>query len=233
MTPDRIDDALLPVFLEEGRELIAVIGDGLATLRTATDKLSLLARLRGPIHTIKGSARMMGAMQFGAHWHAVEGLIARLLKQGTVSAEEMAMLLGQYDLGVQMFTVLAHPQTISDPVAGPLAASAAAQINAVDKKSRRVEKTVSHVRIRANLLDQFLNQAGEIAIAGTHVDNGMTQLHAMAQELGSNIARVEKHVRQAGAEAEIHMQSLHQQADEETGFDALELDRFTERQELT
>jgi chemosensory pili system protein ChpA (sensor histidine kinase/response regulator) len=120
MTPDRIDDALLPVFLEEGRDLMTVIGDGFAKLRTSTSPLSLLAHLRGPIHTIKGSARMMGAMQFGAHWHAVEGVIATLLTQATVSEEEITMLLGQYDLGVQMFTALAHPQHTSDHGTDPL-----------------------------------------------------------------------------------------------------------------
>lgn len=220
MRPDRIDDALLPVFIEEGKELLAVIGDVLMKFRDAPDNLVLLSALRGPIHTIKGSARMTGAMQFGQHWHTFEGMIATCLKQQAASTAEVTDLLAHYDHGVHLFSVLQHPAPVSGRRQNPI------------QKPGQAGKAVAYVRVRANLLDQFLNQAGEIAIAGSHVENSVAQLQATAHELAANIARVDKQVRQAGMQAEIHMQSSYGHDGAHTYFDPLELDRFTQLQEL-
>lgn len=229
MRPDRIDDALLPVFIEEGKELLAVIGDALMKFRDAPDKLALLSAMRGPIHTIKGSARMTGAMQFGQHWHIFEGMIARCLQQQGASMEDVAALLAHYDHGVHLLSLLQQPEAgnMGQAIAHPVSGAGRHQ-----DPGRKPRQTVAYVRVRANVLDQFLNQAGEIVIAGSHVESHVAQLQTVAHALAANIARVDKQVRQVAMQADIHMQSTDGNDTVHTGFDPLELDRFTQWQEL-
>lgn len=68
---DDIDVFLLELFLEEADELCAKISDCLRVLReNANDDVHLINRL---LHTLKGSARMTGAMRIGHLAHRMEG----------------------------------------------------------------------------------------------------------------------------------------------------------------
>lgn len=71
---DDVDAQLLPVFLEEadglGRKIVAV----LATWRGSPDDGSHPQTLKRLLHTLKGSARMTGAMRIGEIVHAMEDL---------------------------------------------------------------------------------------------------------------------------------------------------------------
>ncbi len=233
MTKDSIDQDLLPVFLEEGKDLLAIIGDGLMRFKDAPDNLQLLSVLRGPIHTIKGSARMTGAMQFGQHWHALEGLIAALLKNEADAHVQVDTLLAYYDRALLMFDALKHPDRFDVPDHVLPLESGHNQLKSAEKKSKKSEEAIAHIRIRANLLDHFLNQAGEISIAGSHVENGVEHLQKITHDLAGNIERIEKHLREAEIQADVHLKFLYRKEMAHTYFDALELDRVTQLQELT
>lgn len=230
---DMIDQELLPVFLEEAKDLLAGIGDGLQKFKEQPGNTALLAALRGPIHTLKGSARMTGAMRFGRHWHMIEGVIATILKQALPAPAEVERLFGDYAQALSMFEELKQGESLHDTQSALQAGHAGYRTGDTEKKSPVLKKHVPHIRIRANLLDQFLNHAGEIAIAGAHVENGVTDLQKIINTLADNIGRMEKHVRHTEIQAEIQMRSLHLKDRVDADFDPLELDRFTQLQVLT
>jgi len=90
------------------------------------------------------------------------------------------------------------------------------------------------VRVRAQLLDRMVNQAGEVMITRSRLEAEMAQLRASLQDLTGNLDRLRQQLRDIELQAESQMQSRMAQAkDSQQNFDPLEFDRFTRVQELT
>ena len=62
---DDVDQQLLPVFLEEAQELMPFIGTQLRAWRDKPEQTDASQALQRALHTLKGSARMAGAMRLG------------------------------------------------------------------------------------------------------------------------------------------------------------------------
>jgi chemotaxis protein histidine kinase CheA len=69
---DDIDHELLPLFLEEAGELLPQIGETLQVWCAHPDDGQLARKLLRSLHTLKGSARMAGAMRLGEQIHLME-----------------------------------------------------------------------------------------------------------------------------------------------------------------
>ena len=90
------------------------------------------------------------------------------------------------------------------------------------------------VRVRAQLLDRLISQAGEVLIARSRVDARLAQARGSLDELTGNLERLRVQLRDIEVQAESQMQSrLALSKDSAAGFDPLEFDRFTRVQELT
>jgi len=90
------------------------------------------------------------------------------------------------------------------------------------------------VRVRSQLLDRLVNQAGEVMITRSRLDVRLGQLNGSLTELTTNLDRLRDQLRDVEVQAESQMQSrLAQAKDSAQGFDPLEFDRFTRVQELT
>lgn len=84
---DEVDGELLPLFLEEANTLYPKIALTLQAWReqSGTD-IQLGDKLQRILHTLKGSARMAGAMRLGELTHRVEGRIADAIEQSRLDA---------------------------------------------------------------------------------------------------------------------------------------------------
>ena len=91
------------------------------------------------------------------------------------------------------------------------------------------------MRVRAQLLDRLVNQAGEVMISAlAPVDARLGQFRGSLDELAGNLDRLRQQLRDIEVQAESQMQSrLALSKDSAAGFDPLEFDRFTRVQELT
>ena len=69
---DDLDQELLPLFLEEAGELYPQIGNTLLSWREQPADVLLERKLQRSLHTLKGSARMAGAMRVGKLVHRME-----------------------------------------------------------------------------------------------------------------------------------------------------------------
>ena len=90
------------------------------------------------------------------------------------------------------------------------------------------------VRVRSQLLDRMVNQAGEVMITRSRLEVELGQLRSALGDMSGNLNRLRQQLRDIELQAETQMQSRLAQAKElQAGFDPLEFDRFTRVQELT
>jgi chemosensory pili system protein ChpA (sensor histidine kinase/response regulator) len=235
---DELDEQLLPIFLEEAAELLPRIGAVLRQWRAAPDDHAAADALKRALHTLKGSARMAGAMRLGEAVHALE---TQIIERGDqpVTPAYLDMLEAAYDHFTDdvehlksgavsaATTVSAAPEetATSDAAEQPVPAVPAARL---DDEMR----TRQSLRLKSDIMDTLLNEAGEVAIARARIENVLASYKQTAQELAANVERLRSQLRELEIQAESQMHSRLSQVDEGQ-FDPLEFDRFTRLQELT
>ncbi|MEN3111236.1 Hpt domain-containing protein [Uliginosibacterium paludis] len=91
------------------------------------------------------------------------------------------------------------------------------------------------LRVKADMIDRFVNEAGEVSIARTRIEGELRVLRRSLLDLTENVIRLRNQLREVEIQAESQMQSRIAQAEAQHGgnFDPLEFDRFTRLQELT
>lgn len=243
---DDFDEQLLPLFLEEAEELERGIAASLRdwqAMPTNEEAAYALARL---LHTLKGSARMAGAMTIGEFTHAIETRVEALQYSGAVDNAAVDEIESAIDSLAQLIDRLRDEQRAPAKPAKPSrrsAASAGEQKPPTDRRAtdRRAGDTDDEgatlrasLRVRSDLVDRLVNDAGELSIARTRIEGEMRALKDSLLELTESVIRLRRQLRDVDIQAETQMQSRTAQSEERhAGFDPLEFDRFTRFQELT
>ena len=236
---DDLDEQLLPIFLEEAEELMAGLSERLRLWQADSanaDHARLAAR---QLHTLKGSARMAGAMQLGEHIHRIESRLESGLARQQDANRLIDDLTGGLDHAAHMIAVLngeapAEPATVAGAPLAPAQAAPAAITIETGEASPEPAQTASTLRVRAEALGGFINTAGEIGIARTRIEGELRTLRRSLLDLTENVIRLRNQLREVELQAETQMQSRIAQADSAHGeFDPLEMDRYTRLQELT
>ena len=103
------------------------------------------------------------------------------------------------------------------------------------RRRRRLETGArAQLRVRADIIDRLVNEAGEVAIARARVEGELRSLKSNLLELTSSVIRLRAQMREIEIQAESQIQSQLQILQEQHGdFDPLEFDRYTRFQELT
>ena len=259
---DIVDPDLFPIFEEEAAELLPQLGGALRQWTARPDNQSARMEALRALHTLKGSARLAGAMRLGDMAHAIESEIEQMGSHEPASAR-IEPLLGRFDAMQAGFDALrrsndtqALPPPVSAtravqaeradeagheagsvaPVADPDADASRAVRILAPSASTFVARNASNqvVRVRSQLLDRMVNQAGEVMISRTRLEADLGQLRNSLGDLTGNLDRLRHQLRDIELQAESQMQTrLAQAKDSANGFDPLEFDRFTRVQELT
>lgn len=117
-----LDEDLLPIFIEEATDLLPRIGGNLRAWQAAPDDRSLQQRLMRDLHTVKGSARMAGAMALGQRVHEMETRIEAANVLSVVPGALIDELIADHDEVVGLFEWVRDPQQrarVAVPVAAP------------------------------------------------------------------------------------------------------------------
>ncbi|WP_153162617.1 Hpt domain-containing protein [Zoogloea sp. 1C4] len=237
---DELDTDLLPIFLDEGNELLDQLDVAVHNWRgnpTDTTNAAGIARL---LHTLKGSARMVGAMSLGQSLHDLETRLERVRGQNAAESGILDELETALDQTRQALDTLGNPEAAApapEPVqpASPVAThidlddTAPAQPGELAAQAAR-----TMLRVEASRIDQFVNEAGEISIARTRIEGELRTLRRSLLDLTENVIRLRNQLREVEIQADTQMQSrLSQVETHHTEFDPLEMDRYTRLQELT
>ncbi|MBL8446248.1 MAG: Hpt domain-containing protein [Zoogloeaceae bacterium] len=224
---DDIDAQLLLILKEEGNELLTQIRSTLRAWQSEPEELSQRGALSRLLHTFKGSARMAGAMQLGEFLHQVENRLEAaqgIPVQALVDEIDNAM-----DGAEQMLAALGRPVAELAPIAQPIAAAKPAPAEGEGGGAG-----AAMLKLRADTVDRFVNEAGEIGIARTRVEGELRGLRRSLLDLTENVIRLRNQLREIEIQAEVQMQSRMALAESRHGdFDPLEMDRYTRLQELT
>lgn len=295
---DAIDPDLFPIFEEEAEELMPQLGSALRAWSQHPSQRDQRDQVLRALHTLKGSARLAGALQLGELAHRMESEV-EYLGHDNIAAADIDALLHRFDSMQARFDTLratggfapaeapvAAPAPAPAPVVRPApapvqAAPAPAPVQAAPapapvQAARPIEvppaaapapATVhvpapapatpapsrtaialpaatsvttarqaanQAVRVRSQLLDRLVTQAGEVMITRSRLESELKQLRGSLGDLTGNLDRLRTQLREIEVQAESQMQSRMAQAkDTAAGFDPLEFDRFTRVQELT
>lgn len=250
---DAIDPDLFPIFEEEAAELLPQLAGALRQWASRPDNSSARAEVLRVLHTLKGSARLAGAMRLGEMAHRMESVIEQMGSE-FLQTPQIEPLLTRFDALRSDFDALCATLTqAQEPVIETTAASAvplpaggvAQMVPSLAVRASLIEPGVSgllparqasgqSVRVRSQLLDRLVNQAGEVMITRSRLDARLGQLRGSLDDLTGNLDRLRHHLRDIELQAESQMQSRMALAkDTAQGFDPLEFDRFTRVQELT
>jgi chemosensory pili system protein ChpA (sensor histidine kinase/response regulator) len=224
---DDIDAQLLPLFLQEGAELLPQAGELLRAWRSDPADLERAKALQRVLHTFKGSARMAGIMSLGELTHHMETRVenAIALKLSPVQ------LFDDLDLSFDRVSVLL--ERLQKPLEEAAPARPRAE-PAAPALSPELGPARGLLRVRADMLEKLVNQAGEVAITRSRIEVEMRALKTALADLTENVARLRGQLREIEIQAESQMQARVRQAEEAAlEFDPLEFDRFTRFQELT
>ncbi len=109
----------------------------------------------------------------------------------------------------------------------------AAAPRAVPDSAQVESGTRAMLRVRADIIDRLVNEAGEVAITRARIESELRALKANLLELTGSVMRLRTQVREIEIQAESQIQSrLMQMGEGQEGFDPLEFDQYTRFQEL-
>jgi chemosensory pili system protein ChpA (sensor histidine kinase/response regulator) len=94
---DAVDDELFPVFDEEAGELLPQLQGRLREWHDHPGDRDAAGACMRTLHTLKGGARLAGAMRLGEMAHRLETAIERLVVRGAVQADDIEPLLLRSD----------------------------------------------------------------------------------------------------------------------------------------
>ena len=255
---DEIDEQVLPIFLEEAAELFPQAGEQLRAWRRTPAQRETAQALRRTLHTFKGSARMAGAMRLGELTHLME---SRLFAGDTLATpspelfealdsdlDRVAFVLdrlqkGEVNTPLPWLAAETRPEAAPPPAAAPAPAQRAvvtplmppaAAVETAAAPAETEAARAAMLRVRADLIDRLVNEAGEVAIARARVEGELRSLKGNLLELTNSVIRLRSQVREIEIQAESQIQSRTSLVKPgEAEFDPLEFDRFTRFQELT
>ena len=224
---DEVDAQLIPVFLEEAAELVPKVGELLRAWRADQSNLEHASELQRLLHTFKGSARMAGIMSLGELTHHMEARVETAVALKLTPAQLFDDLESSYD---RIEFLLERLQRRAAPE--PERAAAEAPAPRRERAAPAAPRTM--LRVRTELVEKLVNQAGEVAITRTRIEGEMRALKGSLAELTENVARLRRELREIEIQAESQMQARVREAEEaERPFDPLEIDRFTRFQEIS
>ena len=272
---DVVDPDLFQFFEEEAAELFPSLGASLRQWAMQPEDMAARTLVLRALHTLKGSARLAGAMRLGEMAHRFESAVEQIGTED-LTGEQIEPLLANFDslqASFELLRAVSAPEAVPEvavpvqvlapvpsaqasvavvadapaapavavtaptpaPLAAvpPVAAVARAPATAPVVSPQRMAGG-SLVRVRSQVIDRLVNQAGEVLIARSRLDVRVKQAKVSLDDLSGNLERLRQQLRDIEVQAESQMQSrLALAKDHAAGFDPLEFDRFTRVQELT
>ncbi|MDW8311120.1 MAG: Hpt domain-containing protein [Burkholderiales bacterium] len=260
---DDIDEQILPIFLNEAQELYPLATEQARAMRANPTDATVRAAIKRTLHTLKGSARMAGAMRLGELTHQLETRIVEaperpdehFFESVEETLDDMAYLLERHTRGEHNVVLPRYLAPVSETpwaeggrTAGSMALAEAAQPAAHGGPEVAAASRPPSAGVLT--LEREATAGPESAFVRVRSDT----LETVADEAGEvaiSRARIENELKDIRTglsdltaavvrlraqlrELEIQGESqIQSRLDSESPFDPLEFDRYTRFQELT
>ena len=242
---DELDGELFEIAQMETDELMEAIEVLLENVQSPEINLEQNKELKRHLHTLKGSVRMAGANKVGAIAHRLESLldysesrgislftmkelledelkkIAFMLKNVEVplSSDNLSWIDGKYDVETKV-EVEAVENTENE-------------VNPQVQKNTFVQTQVQSIRIDANIIDDLINNAGEVRLTRTTLEGMLISNRRSLADLRASSDKLISMLKEIEVQAETQIAAKKELEATSENFDPLEFDRFTRLQELT
>ena len=127
---DDIDTELFPIFEEEAEELLPQLQSRLSAWLEDPDNHDGGMACMRTLHTLKGGARLSGALRIGEMAHRLEAAIEALAARGDARPADVVPLLAQADAMSAVFDSMRKPHPAAAPVVAPFVAPVVALVPA-------------------------------------------------------------------------------------------------------
>jgi len=255
-----LDDEITDVFSAEATELLEQLDTGFEGWQNGDDTEPVGEVLRA-LHTLKGGARMAGLNAMGDAVHELEGRVNALLAAGDFpDLEAFAGMRAALDRLQAMHDqirrgqagLLVSPQQAAEAAAAQVAAPAVQPVAPVvltqwaPELFWKPEEDLGgfgmgrkeSARVSVDALDTMLNEAGEISIYRSRLEERNSSLRTQLLEMTQTIVRIREQLRMLDIETEAQIAARgrglgpgHDQYSQD--FDPLEMDRYSRMQELS
>ena len=259
---DEVDEDILPIFLEESDDLVEELETSIQAWSESPGSMDTLDVLLRNLHTLKGGARMAGLNSLGEYAHNFETFLIGIQKNPIELDDEFFALLNKRQdeviRRVEIYKKLSfgaaseedlaslksalEPALETDPVEALYTAtddSAPAEprsaIEGTSKDKSAASASQEMVRVSADLLEELIGLAGESSITRGRVEQQITDFSEYLQEMEETINRIRVQVRRLEIEADSRETLIRsrQGAEGDSGFDDLEMDRYTMLQAIS
>ncbi|WP_424681540.1 Hpt domain-containing protein [Frateuria sp. YIM B11624] len=261
----QIDPDLLEIFTEEAHELLDHADGLLAQWRAEPAETAHAAGVQRDLHTLKGGARIAGLVPVGDLTHAIETLLERPVGErdtaqliGALEAgfDTLHSLVQRVSQGqpieypqalIDSLLAMAGQETLTDEAHDAASAMPSARLPSAplpellpellpERDDEDVRSTQEQIRVRAELLDNLVNHAGEVAIYRSRLEQQVAGYRFNLVELDQTVQRLRSQLRMLEIETEAQIIARFQREHREAGmavFDPLELDRFSQLQQYS
>jgi chemosensory pili system protein ChpA (sensor histidine kinase/response regulator) len=261
----QIDPDLLEIFTEEARELLDHADGLLAQWRAEPSETAHAAGVQRDLHTLKGGARIAGLVPVGDLTHAIETLLERPVGErdtaqliGALEAgfDTLHSLVQRVSQGqpieypqalIDSLLAMAGQETLADEAHESAGTVPSARLPAAplpellpellpERDEEEVRSPQEQIRVRAELLDNLVNHAGEVAIYRSRLEQQVAGYRFNLVELDQTVQRLRSQLRMLEIETEAQIIARFQREHREAGmavFDPLELDRFSQLQQYS
>ncbi len=254
------DQEIRQIFSDEATELLDAAERALAMLATTQHRQAGLVEMQRVLHTLKGSARMAHVFEVSDLAHEIENTLSLpRVRNSLDSPAVLAVLQASFDdlnrmrdacrgaavvaasdrlladlrqLGQQALPAAEEGQAPESRVATDQGAflrvlsGSAPEVGAKDDRQELA-------RVDAELLDQLLNDAGEVSIYRARLEQQLSSVDFNLAELARVVQRLKGQLRKLELETDIQMANGREGERQAKAFDPLELDRFSMLQQYT
>jgi chemosensory pili system protein ChpA (sensor histidine kinase/response regulator) len=233
--------ALRDAFILESADILQASDLTLRRWQQDTANRELLNDLDRDLQALRDNARLAGVGVMGELVADVSTLLASITSQRLNPNTEIIAVIEQgLDAMGRMLDQLRHNVTltpaedvrhaIQELLQGKIATATAPTARG---KPTAASASSDSIRVDAWLLSRLSNQVGESGIFRARIEQGVNTFQTGLVDLEQTVSRLRQQMRRLEINAEAQIVSRHQEDKHGREFDPLELDRFSELQQLS
>ena len=225
---DAIDQEIVSIFLDESEDLIEALEADVQQWLNNRNDISYLKSLMRPLHTIKGGARMAGLESIGDISHAFETLLLSVSNGDSKTDSRFFKAISQFVTSLIDAVSMVRGKLTSN-VEEDKTKTSNASVKSDEKRSEEM------IRVPSSLLEQLVNLAGETSISRSLIEEQVNDFSQSTDEIDSTISRLKEQLRRLEIEMEAQIEFRKEQVESEGNeeFDPLEMDRYSQVQQLS
>lgn len=240
------DDELIKIFIVEATESLDNINHQLEKLRENISDKDLWSVILRELHTLKGSTRMLELLDLNGYISQLEQVIQKYHHQTVLTTDNQLQELQHaldyirhYVNELSNDNILPKNEMLILQLDNIINSQATIQPSMDERVNTevpaKIEKEFSAkdiTRVKNELFERFNTLSAQINIARSHAEQQLKKTHHLLLEMEKQIQLTQAELRQLKLKADSNLRFPHVDK-EKSDFDLLEMDKYTDVQDIT